>query len=278
MKKLISTALICTIALMSFSVIGSSAVSDREVITAFNFDNTGKTAGDTLDEYETESGVYSATMGSGILQHTTLTWTDTAFVDENNNEVGMLPAFKNYCRLKADTKGYQNIEISFDVGYYNEKGDSIPCNIFLYSNNYHQMQEYYNYEIPSSNKLNHCKISLKGSYLELENDTYSELYLDINCTNMYINNIEVTGAKIDEADGRKYVCGDANEDGKITVADCTLLQKYLTELDGMYIGGSPYCYCKVNDDFKLTVADITCIQKYLAGFRDGIGKTGEEIY
>lgn len=230
-------------------------------------------AGDELTEYQTGTRTYSATQGNGTLSSTTLTWDDTPFVDENGNEAGLLPS-ADYFVLKADTKGYQNIEVSFDLGFYDEDYDKTACTIFMYSNNYTQMKEYYPREFSSSNKLNHYKISFKGEYIELENDTYNELYFQLDSKKISINNIVVTGTKIDETNGRKYVYGDANEDEIVSIADCTLLQKYLAGIGDEYIIGSPYCYCKVNDDLELSISDITCIQKYLAGYTDGCGKTG----
>ena len=67
-----------------------------------------------------------------------------------------------------------------------------------------------------------------------------------------------------------YIIGDADGDGRVTIADATLVQKAavdLTPKDGMLMD--------VNEDGRVSILDVTCIQKYLAGFTDGIGKTGD---
>ena len=67
-----------------------------------------------------------------------------------------------------------------------------------------------------------------------------------------------------------YIIGDADGDGRVTIADATLVQKAavdLTPKDGMLMD--------VNEDGRVSILDVTCIQKYLAGFTDGIGRTGD---
>lgn len=60
-----------------------------------------------------------------------------------------------------------------------------------------------------------------------------------------------------------YAIGDANSDGKLSVGDATLIQKYLAgmnELTDMQKAAA-----EVTGDQKLSVSDATKIQKYLAG-------------
>ena len=57
--------------------------------------------------------------------------------------------------------------------------------------------------------------------------------------------------------------GDVNLDGRVTVKDATLIQKYLagsTKLTGQALKNAD-----VNADGKITATDVTTIQKYLAG-------------
>lgn len=58
--------------------------------------------------------------------------------------------------------------------------------------------------------------------------------------------------------------GDANGDGKLSIADATLLQKYLAKVGE--IKEENLIFADVNDDSKISVADATAVQKKLAGF------------
>ena len=60
-----------------------------------------------------------------------------------------------------------------------------------------------------------------------------------------------------------YAKGDANGDGKLSVADATFIQKYLA---GMYtLTDVQKVAAEVTGDGKLTVSDATKVQKYLEG-------------
>ena len=63
--------------------------------------------------------------------------------------------------------------------------------------------------------------------------------------------------------GGTALLGDANGDGKISIADVTVIQKYLAKIGSMsddYAGRAD-----MNGDGKITVVDVTVIQKKIAG-------------
>lgn len=57
--------------------------------------------------------------------------------------------------------------------------------------------------------------------------------------------------------------GDANGDGKISIADATIIQKHLAKIGE--IAENNMSFADLNGDGKITVADATIIQKKLAG-------------
>lgn len=59
------------------------------------------------------------------------------------------------------------------------------------------------------------------------------------------------------------LAGDANGDGKISIADATVIQKYLAKVGE--ISEENMKFADLNGDGKITVADATIIQKKLAG-------------
>ncbi|MBE6737393.1 MAG: hypothetical protein E7566_01900 [Ruminococcaceae bacterium] len=60
-----------------------------------------------------------------------------------------------------------------------------------------------------------------------------------------------------------YAMGDANSDGKLSVADATLIQKHLAGMNDL--SDMQKAAAEVTGDMKLSVSDATKIQKYLAG-------------
>ena len=71
------------------------------------------------------------------------------------------------------------------------------------------------------------------------------------------------------------IWGDADGDGKVTISNATMIQKYLAEFEmpGNFVLES----CDVDGDGSVTVSDVTCIQKYLADYESGTGRTGEKL-
>lgn len=71
------------------------------------------------------------------------------------------------------------------------------------------------------------------------------------------------------------VFGDVDGDGKVTIADATLIQKAAVDL--VSFTNLQKQLADVNGDGTVTVSDATCIQKYLAKYTTGCGKTGETM-
>lgn len=72
-----------------------------------------------------------------------------------------------------------------------------------------------------------------------------------------------------------YIMGDADGNGRITIADVTLIQRAgidLEKLSELRTAASD-----VNGDGRISVLDATCVQKYLAEFSEGFGSTGETV-
>ena len=65
---------------------------------------------------------------------------------------------------------------------------------------------------------------------------------------------------------KDYMLGDVNGDGKISVLDATLIQKYLAGL--VTFSDTQKAAADVNGDGSVSVIDATLIQKYIAGLID----------
>lgn len=62
---------------------------------------------------------------------------------------------------------------------------------------------------------------------------------------------------------KSCLSGDVNSDGKITIDDVTLIQKYLANM--FELDSTQLKVADVNDDRDISIDDVTMIQKYLAG-------------
>ncbi len=71
------------------------------------------------------------------------------------------------------------------------------------------------------------------------------------------------------------VRGDADGNGKVTITDATMIQKYIAEYE-MPENFQPEA-CNIDGDDRITIGDVTEIQRYLAGF-DNIYHIGEIIF
>lgn len=60
---------------------------------------------------------------------------------------------------------------------------------------------------------------------------------------------------------RLFIFGDANDDEKVTVADITVIQKYLA--NRLQLSNEQLIACDVNKDGVVNIEDATLIQKYL---------------
>lgn len=75
---------------------------------------------------------------------------------------------------------------------------------------------------------------------------------------------EATMDEIGDISQEGFVVGDVNGDGKVSITDATLLQKFLAKVGEIPEGCMKFA--DVNGDGKVSVADATYIQKKLAGF------------
>ena len=75
---------------------------------------------------------------------------------------------------------------------------------------------------------------------------------------------EATMDEIGDISQEGFVVGDVNGDGKVSITDATLLQKFLAKVEEIPEGCMKFA--DVNGDGKVSVADATYIQKKLAGF------------
>lgn len=67
--------------------------------------------------------------------------------------------------------------------------------------------------------------------------------------------------------------GDVDMNGKLTIADATLIQR--AAIDLVKFSQNQLYLADVNGDSRISILDVTCIQKYLTEFRDGTALAGE---
>ena len=67
--------------------------------------------------------------------------------------------------------------------------------------------------------------------------------------------------------------GDVDMNGKLTIADATLIQR--AAIDLVKFSQNQLYLADVNGDSRISILYVTCIQKYLAEFRDGTALAGE---
>ena len=66
----------------------------------------------------------------------------------------------------------------------------------------------------------------------------------------------------------EYLYGDADLDGKVTIKDATLIQKYSADIAGAELEGTAFTQANVSGDAAVNVRDATYIQKYVADLLD----------
>lgn len=257
------------------------ANNNRELIAAFNFDNTGKTPGNKLSEYlsPNEDRTYPATFGNGKIKVSELKWSESSCVDTEGNSLGIMPQTGGV-RLEASIEGYRCVEVTFDLGCV---GSEETLGISYYNDNYREIPVWKELNVSGADTMRHYKISLKGTWIEDKYGKYNKLQLDISNGEFYINNIEFTGIKYSEDEKRGVMFGDADENEKITVLDATQIQKFISTASDKYFyintadGFPDYQFCDVNSDGRVSILDVTCVQKYIAG-QDDCGQTGTFSY
>ena len=84
-----------------------------------------------------------------------------------------------------------------------------------------------------------------------------ENYTDSKTLEFIIRNNE-------EADDKNRLLGDADGDGKISISDATIIQKYIAEYP--VTNKFTVAAADVNESGTITIIDATCIQKYLAEY------------
>ena len=89
-----------------------------------------------------------------------------------------------------------------------------------------------------------------------------------------VDNLPIKAYLVPAADESSYIRGDADGDGKVTITDATMIQKYIAEYE-MPENFQPEA-CDINGDDRITISDVTEIQRYLAGF-DNIYHIGEIV-
>lgn len=294
-KRILSVLLVVAMLACVITVFPANAENsidnNREVIAAFNFDNTGKISGEAVAENYIEAGepkfidgmdrtnYYTSTIGTAYLfQRSLLKWSDKSYFDADNNEIGILP--ENFMiEFSASIEGYQYTELSFDMGVNTDDGEEAELEIHCYNNDYSRIPEWTPFKVECSDRIKHYTFSFKSREIEDYRGLYNELIFMIYCKNAYfaINNIVLTGVKYDTENERSAVYGDADDDLAITINDATVLQKYEVGIGEEYfLTYHPYRICDVNSDGRISILDVTCIQKYLAGYTDS-GRTGEDI-
>lgn len=137
-----------------------------------------------------------------------------------------------------------------------------------------------------TSELTDGTMEIKGNFNQIISDGYS--YTNFNCSgkhivilngddtqkvrfessNSHFNILELTKDKdtgysfeSGKCWNRLFISGDANGDEKVTVADITVIQKYLA--NRLQLSDERLIACDVNKDGVVNIEDATLIQKYL---------------
>ncbi len=109
--------------------------------------------------------------------------------------------------------------------------------------------------------------TVSGDLSVTDRGTYSLTFTGIN---------DYTGiVTVDYVVYSEQLLGDVNMDGVITVADATLVQKMVAQLETMSSDQS--ILADVDNNGTVNVNDVTCIQKYIASYGTGCGNTGNKV-
>ena len=111
-------------------------------------------------------------------------------------------------------------------------------------------------------------LSVNGEVIDLNPDYVS--ILDDETAAIFSNVVTITPQK------SGYMIGDANMDGKITVTDATLIQKFCVGL-ATPENETARKLADVNGDGTVSIADATLIQKYLVGGFSDTGNAGKYL-
>ncbi|MGN0490192.1 leucine-rich repeat protein [Ruminococcus sp.] len=111
-------------------------------------------------------------------------------------------------------------------------------------------------------------LSVNGEVIDLNPDYVS--ILDNGTAVIFSNVVTITPQE------SEYMIGDANMDGKITVTDATLIQKFCVGL-ATPENETARKLADVNGDGTVSIADATLIQKYLVGGFSDTGNAGKYL-
>ncbi len=259
-------------------------------ITAFVFDNEGKVEGEKLDEYGSKEG-YGATYGEGTLVasvnsdgYRALEWSAAEY-GEAEEMYPIIPAgSKNpwgenpYVQITLSTKGYEDIAISLTSAGSKKCPASWQLAYSLDGETFTDIDGA-SYTITLADRKNPIvyfdNLNLPEAVADSEQVTL-RLYAVSDVTvnggttaddptggELVINNVIVTGKAIGSED---ILLGDADQDGKITVKDATIIQKFVADLCDL--GDAASAQADVNKDKVVNVKDATQIQKFIAGIID----------
>ncbi len=257
-------------------------------ISAFVFDNTGKTEGEKLEEYGTKEG-YAATTGNGTLVasvnsdgYRALEWSAAEYGEDevmvpiisagNKNPWGEYP----YVQITLSTKDYKDISLSLTSAgskkcpatwllSYSTDGkifttiDGASFTISL-ENRKSLINYFDNLQLPSETADKDTLILrlFPTSTTTVNGGTTAD---DPTGGELVINNIIITGTSLSQE--QTYKLGDADLSGDVNVKDATIIQKHVADL--VKLSDDALSVCDTNHDSRITVSDATAIQKFVAG-------------
>ncbi len=112
-------------------------------------------------------------------------------------------------------------------------------------------------------------VSATGGYKNVKDTGVENTYRITKVTGAVT--VSVTTEK--SATSEKYLLGDTDGNGKISIADVTAIQRHIAMLDSL--DSVSQLAADVNQDGTITISDATCIQMYLASYTSGYGYCGE---
>lgn len=116
----------------------------------------------------------------------------------------------------------------------------------------------YSNSSPSANKGYLGFVALKTNY------TSAPAFNITLVKNDHNNNLATSTVK-----AKRYLMGDVNQDGRVEIADATLILQYLTNPNDYELTSEGMLAADVNFDGSVTAADAHLIQELDAGVRDG---------
>ena len=265
----------------------STQPSDGGVIAAWDFDSTGKLAGDKLKEYGNADNGYAATTGEGTLtmsvsgtSNRALEWSDAEYGESGDKIVPIMAAgSKNkwgspFIMFAVNTKDYRELRLTAYFGgsnkapatwqlSYSTDGESfadIDGAAFTIPADSRKIPTAYfdGLALPEGAE-NAETLILKltpSSTVTVNGGSYTDTPTG---GEVVLNNIRLTGTK---AAAPEVVIGDVNGDSEVDVLDASEIQKYSAQKaefteEQLYAGD-------VNGDNVVDILDAADVQKYAA--------------